>query len=304
LVERPALRAGLFLGQAGADWATMLARFQLAERLGFDYAYLVDHILDTDGPERAEVPILEAWTLLSALAARTSRIRLGVLVTSNTFRHPGLLAKQAVTVDHVSGGRLDLGIGTGWYEEEHRRFGIPLAPPAERVDALEEALEIIRRLLGGEWVSHDGRHYHMEEAPLRPRPVQQPLPLLVAAHRPRMLALAARYADIWDTFPTLERSATASVDTDLAERVKTFEAACRAIGRDPDTVRRSTWTGSDEAESVDAYRAWAERMLRLGFTDLTCSLPAEPDESVLGAISTDVVPELRERARAMGQPAG
>ena len=118
----PSVRFGYFLSQANRTWQEMLDDFTLAEELGFDHAWLVDHLLDTDGPP--EHPCHEAWTLLAALAARTSRIRLGPLVSSNTFRHPALLLKQAVTVDHLSEGRLILGIGTGWFEDEHRRFGI------------------------------------------------------------------------------------------------------------------------------------------------------------------------------------
>ena len=151
----PALpvRFGLFLSQAGRSWDDNLARFGMAEALGFDHAWLVDHLTPTDDhPER---PIHEAWTLLAALAARTERIRLGVLVTSNTFRHPSILAKQAVTVDHVSGGRLVLGLGAGWHADEHRRYGIELPPPAERVDRLEEAIEILIALMSAERTTYE-----------------------------------------------------------------------------------------------------------------------------------------------------
>src|SRR5215207_9950617 len=140
----------------------MLDDFTLAEELGFDHAWLVDHLLDTDGPP--EHPCHEAWTLLAALAARTSRIRLGVLVSSNTFRHPAVLLKEAVTVDHVSGGRLILGFGTGWHEDEHRRYGITLPPPPERVDRFEEAVELITRLQEEPRVTFRGRFYGADDA--------------------------------------------------------------------------------------------------------------------------------------------
>ena len=189
----PTVRFGFFLSQANRTWQEMLDDFTLAEELGFDHAWLVDHLLDTDGPP--EHPCHEAWTLLAALAARTSRIRLGVLVSSNTFRHPAVLLKEAVTVDHVSGGRLILGFGTGWHEDEHRRYGIPLPPAAERVDRFEEALEVLDRLQAGGPVTFRGRFYTLDEAQLQPPPVQRPrIPLLIAAHRPRMLAIAARHA--------------------------------------------------------------------------------------------------------------
>src|SRR6478736_4009325 len=125
----PSPRFGLFMSQAGRSWDEIVEGFLLAESLGFDHGWLVDHLVDTDhGPG---VPIHEAWTLLAAVAVRTSRIRLGVLVTSNTFRHPAILLKSAVTVDHLSGGRLVLGMGAGWHADEHRRYGIELPAPAE-----------------------------------------------------------------------------------------------------------------------------------------------------------------------------
>ena len=134
------LRFGLFLSQANKSLGQVQDEFGLAEELGFDVAYLVDHLVDTDGPP--EHPCLESWTLLAALAAWTSRIRLGVLVTSNTFRHPAVLLKSAVTVDHISSGRLILGLGTGWHEGEHRRYGIDLPAAPERVDRFEEAVQM------------------------------------------------------------------------------------------------------------------------------------------------------------------
>ena len=196
----PPIRFGLFMSQAGRSWEEILDGFLLAEELGFDHGWLVDHLVDTDlGPG---VACLEAWTLLAAIAARTSRIRIGVLVTSNTFRHPALLLKEAVTVDHISHGRLILGLGSGWNVDEHRRYGIPLQPPAERVSRLEEAVELIDLLQRQERTTYAGHFYQTEDAPLDPGPIQQPgIPLLIAAHRPRMLRLAARFADQWDTFP-------------------------------------------------------------------------------------------------------
>ena len=168
----PAPRFGLFLGQVGQTWETQLARVLLAEELGFDHVWLVDHLVDTDGdPDK---PCLEAWTLLAALAARTERVRLGVLVSSNTFRHPALLLKQAVTVDQVSRGRLTLGVGTGWHEPEHRYYGIPFPPAAERVDRLEEAVLVLDALMTRERTTFGGRFYHLEDAPFVPKPVQRP----------------------------------------------------------------------------------------------------------------------------------
>jgi alkanesulfonate monooxygenase SsuD/methylene tetrahydromethanopterin reductase-like flavin-dependent oxidoreductase (luciferase family) len=295
----PHPRFGLFLSQAGLSWNEVLDRFLMAEELGFDHAWLVDHLTPTD--DRPAGPIHEAWTLLAAIAARTERIRLGVLVTSNTFRHPSILAKEAVTVDHISGGRLILGIGAGWHEDEHRRYGFDLPPPAERVDRLQEAVRMILVLQDPGPTTFVGRHYRLDDAPLEPKPVQRPrIPLLIAAHRPRMIRLAARYADQWDTFPELPGTATDGVTTSLAERVSAFEAACAAAGREPSSIRRSTWAEGDVAESEGAFVAFARRHRALGFTDISI-VPSGPDFlPVLRRIALERIPELRAE---FGEPA-
>jgi alkanesulfonate monooxygenase SsuD/methylene tetrahydromethanopterin reductase-like flavin-dependent oxidoreductase (luciferase family) len=289
------MRFGLFLSQANKSIERVLEDVATAEALGFDHAWLVDHLVDTDGPPQH--PIHECWTLMAALARHTSRIRLGTLVTSLTFHHPAVLLKQAVTVDHLSGGRLILGLGSGWHEDEHRRYGVDLPAPRERVDRFEEALDVITRLMAapdGELVTYHGRHYRLDEAPLAPRPVQQPrIPILVAAHRPRMLRLAARYADQWDTFATIAGTATEGVDDGIEARVAALDAACRAVGRDPATLRRSTWATADALESVEAYRAFAERHHALGFTDLVTVLPRPARLGVLRQVAEEVIPELR-----------
>jgi alkanesulfonate monooxygenase SsuD/methylene tetrahydromethanopterin reductase-like flavin-dependent oxidoreductase (luciferase family) len=289
-------RFGLFMSQADKPWTQVRDEFALADDLGFDHAWLVDHLLDTDGPP--ELPCLEAWTLLAAIAAQTSRIRLGVLVSSNTFRSPALLAKEAVTVDHVSGGRLILGIGTGWHADEHRRYGFDLPAAPERVARFEEAVELIVRLQEEPRVSFAGRFYRTDDAVFEPRPVQRPrIPLLIAAHRPRMIAIAARWADQWDTFPELAGAATDGVTTSVEERMAMLDAACVAIGRDPGTIRRSVWGTPDTVASEAAYEAFARRHLALGFTDIAV-VPRGVPEARLRRIATEVIPALRDEVRA------
>ena len=286
------LRFGLFLGQASKTWAQVLDAFQMAEELGFDHAWLVDHLIDTDGTP--EDGCLESWTLLAAIAAKTERIRLGVLVTSNTFRHPALLLKEAVTVDHISGGRLILGIGTGWNEDEHRRYGIDLPAPAERVDRLEEAVRLISLMMLQERTTFEGRYYRLDDARLEPRPVQQPrIPILIAAHRPRMLRIAARYADQWDTFAAIPGASTDGVEAKVAEQIAGLNEACREIGRDPAEIRRSTWATAEVLRSTSAYLEFVRRHHRLGFTDFSTVLPEPGDEAVLRAVATEVIPEIR-----------
>lgn len=283
---------GLFVGQVNRTWDEQLERVLLAEDLGFDHAWLVDHFVDTDGD--LGKPCLEAWTLLAALAARTQRIRLGVLVSSNTFRHPALLLKEAVTVDHVSAGRLTLGVGSGWHEPEHRMYGLPFPAAGERVDRLEEAVQVMAALMTRERTTFVGRHYHLRDAPFVPKPVQRPrIPLLIAAHRPRMIRLAARYADIWDTFPSLPQNATEGVADDVAERVRVFDGACRAVGRVPGDVRRSTWASSSVLTSPEAFLAWVEQHRTLGFTDFTAGLPATESHDGVRRIAAEVLPGLR-----------
>ncbi len=287
------IRFGLFMSQAARTWDEILDGFVLAEELGFDHGWLVDHLVDTD--RAPDSPCLEAWTLLAAIAARTSRIRLGVLVTSNTFRHPAVLLKQAVTVDHISGGRLILGLGTGWNADEHRRYGIRLPPPGERVDRLEEAVEIIDRLQRDDRTTVRGTYYQLDDAPLSPKPLQQPrIPLLIAAHRPRMLRLAARYADQWDTFPTIPGASTDGVTLSVADQIGIIDAACRELGRDPDTIRRSTWSDAPEVlASTDGFEAFVGAHRRLGFSDFSVILPPPGERGLIERVATDIIPRLR-----------
>ena len=286
------LRFGLFLSQASRDWDRVLDEFIEAEELGFDHAWLVDHLVDTDGgPDDG---CHEAWTLLAAIAAKTTRIRLGVLVSSNTFRHPAILLKEAVTVDHISRGRLTLGIGTGWHEDEHRRYGIELPPAPERVDRFEEAVEVISLLMRQDRTTFRGRYYQLDDARLHPRPVQQPrIPILIAAHRPRMLRITARYADQWDTFAVIPGAATEGVESGIAERIAALDAACAAVGRDPAEIRRSTWATSEVLRSTDAYLDYVRRYAALGFTDFSTVRPEPSDVEVLRKIATEIIPELR-----------
>ncbi len=291
-------RFGLFLSQANKSLAQVYDEFAMAEDLGFDHAWLVDHLVDTDGPP--STPMLESWTLLAALAARTSRIRLGILVSSNTFRHPAVLLKAAVNVDHISNGRLVLGLGAGWHADEHRRYGIPLPEPAERVDRFAEAVELISLLMAHERTTYAGRYYQLDDAPLEPRPIQAPgIPILIAAHRPRMLRLAAAYADQWDTFAAIPDTATDGVQTELAERIRYLDDACRAIGRDPAEIRRSTWAKSESAlQDEGAYLDFVRTHRALGFTDFSTTAPSAVQMPLLRHLAERVIPQLRGESNA------
>ena len=182
------MRFGLDVAQQRMPWDELVRRVRLAEDLGFDGVWGFDHFQPMYGDGPGET--FEGMTTLAALAGVTSRIRLGLLVTGVTYRHPSVLAAQAVTIDHASHGRLELALGAAWFEKEHRELGIPFPPTAERFDLLEDTLEIVTRLFSGDVVSYDGKRVSLHEARMRPRPVQLPHPPIwiggtgPAAHAP------------------------------------------------------------------------------------------------------------------------
>lgn len=227
-----------------------------AERAGFDTIWLDDHLLSDEGDW--EDPKLEGWTTLAAVAAVTSRARLGLLVSANTFRNPGLTAKLATTLDHVSGGRAILGIGGGWFEREHDAFGLDFgAGFGERLDRLDEAVMLIRRLLDGERVTHEGRFYTFHDALCEPRPVQERLPILIGGSGPKKtLRTTARYADLWNGFGTAERvGATSEVLRERClEEGRPFEAIERTVTMDVVIRDDVAAAGAAFAEIITAQR--------------------------------------------------
>ncbi|HET6319849.1 MAG TPA: LLM class flavin-dependent oxidoreductase, partial [Chloroflexota bacterium] len=241
-------------------------------------------------PSRPTGPYFEAWTLLAGLATRTERIRIGVLVSSNTFRHPALLAKQAATVDHLSNGRLDVGLGAGWYEPEHRMFGLDYPAPSELVARYREAVEVVDRLLRNDITSYAGRYYQLHEATFRPRPVQQPRPpLMLAAHKPRMLRIIAEYADTWNSFGTVD---------EMRERNAILDEQCAAIGRDPRRIVRSLygWAAmmpADPWASPAAYEDMLGRYGAAGVDEFLIDLPRTDQHDVLERVATDLLPRYR-----------
>ncbi len=208
------MRFGLDVAQQRMPWDELVRRVRLAEDLGFDGMWGFDHFQPMYGEGPGET--FEGMTTLAALAGVTSRIRLGLLVTGVTYRHPSVLAAQAVTIDHASHGRLELALGAAWFDKEHRELGIPFPPTGERFDLLEDALEIVTRLFTGEVVSYEGKRVSLHDASLRPVPVQKPHPpIWIGGTGPtRTLPLAARFADVWHAFgtPNSLREASARLD--------------------------------------------------------------------------------------------
>jgi len=210
--------------------------------------------------------VLEAWTTLAALAAHTTRVRLGTLISNVALRHPAMLAKQAATVDCISAGRLDLGLGPG--ENQEAWLGLPSLAPGARVDRLAEAVEVIDRLLRDHRLSYQGSYYQLDDAPLEPAPVQRPRPpLIIAAEGKRALRIAARHADVWVTIPAGRGTREEAVRS-VRERGQLFDEYCTALGRDPATVERACvagWGGPDAPfASADTLRDFIGRYREAG----------------------------------------
>jgi alkanesulfonate monooxygenase SsuD/methylene tetrahydromethanopterin reductase-like flavin-dependent oxidoreductase (luciferase family) len=282
-------------------WPVLRERFVRLEALGFESAGLPDHFVDWTNPAS---PWFESWTALTGLAAATTRLRLATCVTQIPLRNPAMFARQALTLDHVSGGRLEIGLGTGLVgDRSYPMIGVPDWEPKERVARLAEYLEIVDRLLRDETTTFEGTYYRVDGAIVNPRPVQAPRPpITVGALGPVMMRHVARRADTWSTM-----SFDASFEVQVAEtreRVERLEEACAAVGRDPATLGRSYLMFDAEArprggtygyyESVDRFEEMAGRILELGIRELVIYYP--PDEHQLPTferIATDVLPRLQ-----------
>ena len=254
-----------------ADWPTLRDAWTEADRSGFwDAVWLNDHLYPPKSDRR--LPIMEAWSLLGGLAAVTTRIRFGTMVSANTFRHPALLAKQAATIDQMSGGRLEIGVGTGWHQDEHESYGIDLAPIGERFDRLEETFAILHGLFTEDDFTFDGRHHRLDRAVLEPKPAQRPRPpFIVGGTGPkRTIPLAARWADQWN-FPDYED------DPDLFTRsLERLDECCEAIGRDRSQIEVSVqfrYSGDRAATlgQVAEYKERGAQHILVSFTP-----PADP----------------------------
>ena len=215
------------------------------------------------------------------LAGQTSRIRLGLLVTGVTYRHPAVFAAQALTVDHASHGRLDLSLGAAWFDKEHHELGIPFPPTGDRFDLLEDALEVVTRLFTGEVVSYEGRRVSLQDAQLRPPPVQQPRPpIWIGGSGPRRtLPLAARFADVWHSFGT---------PNSMAEASARLDALAMEAGRQPSDIVRA---GSLSLDDVDTARKHAGKWRDAGYGYLVCGWPGAGDAQV-EAFAREVMPEF------------
>lgn len=218
---------GVFLPQMGFTFADMLHRATRCEALGIDSIWLYDHLY---GPGAPDYPSLEAWTLATALLSRTERIRVGHMVLCNQFRHPVVLAKMATTLDQISAGRLQLGIGSGSLEDEHARNGLDWGSFAQRSARLGETLEILHQAFANERIDFEGRHFRVRDMPIKPGPTQLPRPPIIVggAGEKYTLPLVARYADVWNV-PTYALG-------ELEHKISVLRSICEDIDRDPDTI--------------------------------------------------------------------
>jgi F420-dependent oxidoreductase-like protein len=258
------MRLGIDVSQHQLTWDQLLDRVRFAEATGFEGAWVFDHFKPLYGDPNG--PCLEGWTLLAGLAAHTSRIRLGALVTGVTYRHPSVLAAEAVTVDHISGGRLEFGIGAAWFQGEHRALGIPFPPAGERARRLEEALQLTRLLMTEDGATFEGRYYQLDNATYHPHPVQQPHPPFWVGARGEklMLPIVGRHADVWHAFGRVE---------DLKRKSRIVDDAAVKAGRDPSSILRAS--GLSISEPWDEVRSTARELQDAGFEYLVVSWPGE-----------------------------
>lgn len=199
------------------------------ERTGWDGFWYADHFMPN--AEDTSAPWPEAWMTLAAVGASVPRLRIGTLVAGNTYRHPAVLAKMAATLDHITGGRVVLGLGAGWQENEHKQYGIPFFTMPERLKRLDEACQVIKALYGNEKASFKGHYYQLDNASLEPKPLQRPMPLLIGGGGERVtLKITAKYADEWNVWGTPET---------LRHKMQILDGHCAAIGRDPKSIKRS-----------------------------------------------------------------
>jgi alkanesulfonate monooxygenase SsuD/methylene tetrahydromethanopterin reductase-like flavin-dependent oxidoreductase (luciferase family) len=281
-------------------WKKEVERWRLIEKLGFDSVWLADHFVNYMQPS---APWFESWTLLAALASLTSSIRIGTLVSSVPLRNPAILARQALTVDHISNGRLELGLGAGApsnIDPVYSMIGIEDSAPAERVSRFQEAVEIIDQCLRNMTASYNGRFYHLKDAAMAPPPVQQPRPpITIGAMGARMLKLAARYADTWNSFGDEEWGAPPErIVKNTRYRNELLDRYCVELGREPRSLRRSLLVFGEDAGTVfrspKDFEEVVDRYRKTGITELIFYYPhMEKLIPTFKKIATDVIPTLR-----------
>ena len=236
------MQFGVSLPQIKRSWQETRAAAEEMDRLGFHSVWFNDHLYGIPMPP---IPIFEAWTALSAVAAVTSRVELGTLVTPVGFRNPAMLAKMVATLDQISGGRVIVGLGSGWFEQEFRGYGLDFPPVRKRLKQLDESIELMRRMWTEEQVTFEGRHFHTDAVYCEPKPARRPPVMIGGGGEKVLLRLAAKHADIWNNLAVnLEK---------LGKKADVLRRHCDSVGRDPASVRISQQTmvvlGENEADA-------------------------------------------------------
>ena len=306
---------GIQTGQEGVTWNDVLSAWKEAEALGFDSAWNFDHLMPIVGEQ--DGPCLESWTMLGALAAQTQRLRIGALVTGNSYRNPALLAKMATTVDHISNGRLNLGIGAGWFQPEYTAYGFPFYSAKERAERLGEALEVITNLWTVDHPSFTGQFYLLSHAPFAPAPIQKPHPPIIIGGQGKkwIMPLVARYADGWNVpigvspqgvkhrldiiHQECQRLGRTSCDIDVSVLLPLISIskiplagpvtrlAARAVVRGK--VARQLLAGSP-----DDIKAQIQSYVDVGVTQVIVYLRPPFDHDLMRRFATDVMPAFRQ----------
>jgi F420-dependent oxidoreductase-like protein len=276
-----------FPGAPDSIAPTLAATARVAEEVGVSGFTLMDHWFQMDQMAPATDPMLEGYTSLGFLAGQTQTMRLGLLVTGVTYRHPGLLAKIVATLDVLSGGRAQLGIGAAWYEREHKGLGVPYPPVAERFERLEETLQICRQMWSDDDGAFDGRHYQLGETICEPRPITRPHPpiLIGGSGERKTLRLVARYADACNLF--------AADPNDVAHKLDVLAGHCDREGRDPATVERTILFVRDPFADVDAFVAEMAGYARLGVT-IVDLMPAGDPVAYVERVGNDIIPRVAD----------
>jgi alkanesulfonate monooxygenase SsuD/methylene tetrahydromethanopterin reductase-like flavin-dependent oxidoreductase (luciferase family) len=286
------MRVGMFLDAVGDEVGPRREIWHVADEAGFDHLWHDDHLLTLVGGADPDGSVLESWTLLAAMAEPTKQVRVGVLVTGIMPRSPGILAKIAVTIDRISGGRLEMAMGPGWADVELISLGMQFAGARERIERLDEACTVLKMLWTQARSDFEGKHYRLVDAISEPKPVQKPHPpLWIGAEGKRTLRVAARHADVWNT-PAM------GLDVDL-EAARILDEHCLDIGRDPAEIRRSVLI---PATSVDEVCSLAEQYAAAGFSDLILEVPHTDDP--MRGIETVAIPAMARIRELEAAPVG
>ncbi len=281
------VRVGIKLSQQHTDVKTLRAVWRIGDEQGFDHIWVFDHLAPIG--TTPDGPILEGWMLLAAMAQATRRARIGVMVTGNTYRHPGVLAKMAVTVDHLSDGRLEMGMGAAWAEREHTMLGLPFPSTGERIARLGEACAVMKALWTQGEAHYAGRYYRLTAAHTDPRPIQRPYPPLWigGSGERKTLRVVAEHADVWNC---------AGAELEQAVRLSgVLDGHCADVGRDPSLIRRSIQLLFDGNDPDGTVRR-AEAFIKAGFSELIILVRGPEAPRLAETAAARIVPAVKQIA--------